>query len=49
MDKWTFGLTMTVIGVGGTFLTLTIIIWSVQLLKIIFPLTAEDGGKSKQS
>ncbi len=49
MDKLAFGVTMMVIGIGGTFFTLAILIWSIQLLKKLFPLTAEDGGKSKQS
>jgi Na+-transporting methylmalonyl-CoA/oxaloacetate decarboxylase gamma subunit len=49
MDKWAFGITMMVVGVGGTFLTLAILIWSIQLLKKIFPLSAADGDKSKQS
>jgi Na+-transporting methylmalonyl-CoA/oxaloacetate decarboxylase gamma subunit len=48
MDKWAFGFTMMIIGVGGTFLTLTILIWSIYLLKKIFPLSAESG-QSKQS
>lgn len=46
MDKWTFGLTMMVVGIGGTFLTLSILIWSIQLLKKVFPLSAETGNKS---
>lgn len=49
MDKWAFGVTMMVVGVGGTFLTLAILIWSIQILKKLFPLSAEDSGKSKQS
>jgi hypothetical protein len=40
---------MMVVGIGGTFLTLAVLIWSIQLLKKIFPLTTEEGGKSKQS
>jgi hypothetical protein len=48
MDKWTFGLTMMVVGIGGTFLTLSILIWSIQLLKKIFPLSAEDGSKNNR-
>ncbi len=48
MDKWAFGITMMVVGIGGTFLTLTILIWSIQLLKKLLPLTAENGVKSKQ-
>jgi Na+-transporting methylmalonyl-CoA/oxaloacetate decarboxylase gamma subunit len=49
MDKWAFGLTITVVGVGGTFLTLSILIWSIQLLKKLMPLPAQDGDKSTQS
>ena len=49
MDKWAFGFTMMIVGVGGTFLTLTILIWSIQLLKKVFPLSAEGSGKAKQS
>ena len=49
MDKWAFGITMMIVGVGGTFLTLAILIWSIQLLKKLFPLSAEDSDKSKQS
>ena len=49
IDKWAFGVTLTVVGVGGTFLTLAILIWSIQLLKKLMPLPAEDGDKSTQS
>jgi hypothetical protein len=49
MDKWAFGMTMLVVGVGGTFLTLAFLIWSIQLLKLLFPLSAEERGKSQQS
>jgi len=49
MDKWAFGVTMMVVGIGGTFLTLAILIWSIQLMKKLFPLSAEDSGKSKKS
>ena len=49
MDKWAFGITMMVVGVGGTFLTLAILIWSIQLMKILFPLPAADSDKNKQS
>jgi Na+-transporting methylmalonyl-CoA/oxaloacetate decarboxylase gamma subunit len=37
MDKWAFGLTMMVVGVGGTFLTLGILILTINLLKKVFP------------
>ena len=49
MDKWAFGMTMMVVGIGGTFLTLAILIWSIQIMKKLFPLTAEDGGTSQKS
>lgn len=42
-DNTTFGLVMMIVGVGGTFLTLTILIWSIEILKKIFPL--ESGKK----
>ena len=49
MDKWAFGVTMTVVGIGGTFLTLGVLIWSIQILKKLFPLSANASGKGKQS
>ena len=49
MDKWTFGLTMTIVGVGGTFVTLWVLSLSVILLKKILPLSAEDLGEKKKS
>ncbi len=49
MDKWAFGLTVTVVGVGGTFLTLAILIWSIQLLKKLMPLPAGDSDKGRQA
>ena len=38
MDKWAFGLTMTVVGVGGTFPTLWVLSLVIDLLKKVFPL-----------
>jgi len=49
MDKWTFGLTMTVVGVGGTFLTLWVLGLVVDLLKKIFPLRPEAQSPEKKS
>jgi len=49
MDKWSFGFTMMIVGVGGTFLTLAVLIFAIQLLKKFFPLSAENGGETKQS
>ncbi len=49
MDKWSFGFTMMIVGVGGTFLTLAVLIFVIQVLKKIFPLSAESGGDPKKS
>jgi hypothetical protein len=48
MDKWQFGLTMTLVGVGGTFLTLWILSLVVDLLKRIFPLSGEQQPQAKK-
>jgi Na+-transporting methylmalonyl-CoA/oxaloacetate decarboxylase gamma subunit len=47
MDNLSFGLTMTVVGVGGTFLTLWILSLVVDLLKKVFPLKAQDDAEKK--
>ena len=49
MDKWTFGLTLTIVGVGGTFLTLWVLSLVVIALKKIFPLSVEKSGSEKKS
>ncbi|MGB9616370.1 MAG: OadG-related small transporter subunit [Desulfomonilaceae bacterium] len=41
MDKLTFGLTVLIVGISGTFLTLGVIILCTYLMKKIFP---PDGG-----
>jgi len=46
MGKWAFGFTMMIVGVGGTFLTLAILILTINLLKKIFPV-ASDGDARK--
>ena len=43
MDTWEFGLTMTIVGVGGTFLTLWVLSLVVDLLKKAFPLKGETA------
>jgi len=45
MDKWTFGITLLVIGAGGTFITLGILILFTNILKKVFPLSAEQDTK----
>ena len=45
MDNWTFGITMLVVGMGGTVLTLWILSLIMSLLKKAFPYTKEEAGK----
>jgi hypothetical protein len=42
MDKWTFGLTMLVVGMGGTIATLMIFSLLMSLLKKVFPYRKEE-------
>jgi Na+-transporting methylmalonyl-CoA/oxaloacetate decarboxylase gamma subunit len=42
MDNWTFGITMIVIGMGGTLLTLWILSLIMSLMKRVFPITKEE-------
>ncbi len=42
MDRWTFGLTMLVVGMGGTLLTLVILSLIMSLLKKLFPYKKEE-------
>lgn len=36
--RWTFGLTLMIVGMGGTFLTLWVLGLVMDLLKKVFPL-----------
>jgi hypothetical protein len=45
VDKWTFGLTMMIVGVGGTFLTLGAVIAVIELFKRVFPPSREADSK----
>ena len=49
MNNWEFGLTMMVVGVGGTFLTLWILSLVIGAMKRIFPLAAEDSAPENKS
>jgi hypothetical protein len=42
MDNWTFGVTMIVVGMGGTLLTLWILSVIMSVLKKAFPLKKEE-------
>ncbi|MGQ9860204.1 MAG: OadG family protein [Thermodesulfobacteriota bacterium] len=45
MDKWTFGITMMLLGMGGTLLTLWILSLFMSLLKKVFPIGSEQAKK----
>jgi len=47
MDNLSFGLTLTLVGVGGTFLTLWVLALVVDLLKKLFPLAAQEESDKK--
>ena len=42
MDNWTFGITMIVVGMGGTLLTLWLLSVIMSVLKKAFPLKKEE-------
>lgn len=45
MSKWTFGLTMLVVGMGGTIATLIIFSFIMAALKKVFPYRKEEDEK----
>jgi Na+-transporting methylmalonyl-CoA/oxaloacetate decarboxylase gamma subunit len=45
MDNWTFGITMIIVGMGGTLLTLWILSLIMSGLKKAFPYKKEEEGK----
>ncbi len=45
MDNWTFGITMIIVGMGGTLLTLWILSLIMSVLKKAFPYKKEEEGK----
>ena len=42
MDNWTFGITMIIVGMGGTVLTLWILSLIMSLLKNLLPYSKEE-------
>jgi len=42
MDKWTFGLTLLIVGMGGTIATLILFSLIMSALKKIFPYKKEE-------
>jgi Na+-transporting methylmalonyl-CoA/oxaloacetate decarboxylase gamma subunit len=47
MKDMAFGLTMTVAGMGVTFITLYLLMLLIRLLNKLFPFKKEDESKSK--
>ncbi|HOE16384.1 MAG TPA: OadG family protein [Syntrophorhabdaceae bacterium] len=45
MDRWTFGLTMLVVGMGGTICTLILFSLVMSALKKLFPYKKEEDEK----
>jgi Na+-transporting methylmalonyl-CoA/oxaloacetate decarboxylase gamma subunit len=45
MNNWTFGITMIIVGMGGTLLTLWILSLIMSVLKRAFPYKKEEGDK----
>jgi hypothetical protein len=45
MDIWTFGLTVALLGMGGTMLVLWLLSLLILLLKKIFPYQAGGGDE----
>jgi Na+-transporting methylmalonyl-CoA/oxaloacetate decarboxylase gamma subunit len=48
MDNFTFGITLTIVGMGGTFLTLWILSALMNLLKKVCPITEEEKSQNKK-
>ncbi len=44
LDKVTFGLTVLIVGISGTFLTLAVIIGCTIIMKKIFPPEGNDSA-----
>ncbi|NWF93317.1 MAG: hypothetical protein HXY46_10400 [Syntrophaceae bacterium] len=47
MDNWTFGITMIVVGMGGTLLTLWILSLLMIVLRNTFPYRKEEEAKAE--
>ena len=44
-EMWTFGLTLTIVGMGGTLLSLGVLSLLISALKKLFPLESEHQPK----
>jgi len=45
IDRWTFGMTMLIVGMGGTLLTLMLLSIIMTVLKKIFPYKPDEEKK----
>lgn len=45
MDNWSFGITLTIVGAGGTFVTLGVLIVVMHLIKKVFPVSSDSGPR----
>jgi hypothetical protein len=48
MDKFTYGWVITLVGMGGTVLSLWFIVFAVQIIKRLFPYTEADEQDKKE-
>ncbi len=46
--NWNFGLTMMIVGMGGTFVTLWVLSLVMDGLKKVFPLASKAGAAEKK-
>ncbi len=49
MDTFTFGITMTIVGMGSTLLSLWFLTLIINLLKRIFPYQESNNEKKKEA
>jgi len=47
IDRWSFGLTMMIVGMGGTFVTLWVLSLVIDGLKKVFPLADKAASDKK--
>jgi Na+-transporting methylmalonyl-CoA/oxaloacetate decarboxylase gamma subunit len=48
MDKFAYGLIITIVGMGGTLFSLMLLISAIQIMKRLFPYREEEERKDKE-
>ncbi len=48
MDNWTFGITMTVVGTGATFIIMAVLVLVIALLKRAFPESPPNTSSNQE-